>query len=1137
MARFALVGLAVLIILSLAALLVATQLANRAAVCDRAAAYVAGTLGAEVKCDSVRLAFFPLPHAAVDDVRFSLPGRVEAKVASVSVRPNWMALLRGRLQIAQIRVRSPDVVVYRARSTIPSPVSGPVNPAEEIHSALGSLLGAASTLAGSLVADAVLLVSDGRAELRVENGPVLSWKEIQAQISLPPHRLDVALQAASDLWEHISVEASLDAAAVQGSGHVEMSGLRLPPVMTALGVSDLRLDAPNLNVNAEFVLQSSPTLSLLRVNASAPTLKMNRGSEDVVVRDLHLVATATVGGETTDVRLETLAFDGPRVQLSGRASLAPDAVEVELRGVDLDVESVRDATMRAAGDVRLVRNIFSVLRSGTAPEITFRSRAPSFGGLGQDDAYVIAGRLVGGQVHVPGVELELSHVDGNATVAHDILVGEQVSAQLGRSRAMEGRLRLGLGSGEHPLSVETRLEADAAEIATFLGRTVKNESFQREFARVRNVTGALIGRLLVEGTTKQPTVTAETSSFDLTGNLQGIAAPLQLKGGLFRFDPTGISLREVTLAAGSSELTNITMRIPRSQRAPSFEATAGTSRIVLNEAYSWLASAQWLPRSPWCPKAVNGTVSLKSARVTGPLAKPADWQIKVRGAVRDFTIDLPKWQARIAREYPVSLSDLGLTYDTRSGVSLVTQVSAPGQTSGAIDLTWNGERLHIKHLRVQDRESDASLALLFTTGNAELSFQGKLRKGTVDRLIQHDFDVRSIDGDLSARIPLDQPERALLEGRLEVSDVTLPIARSEILRVPHAAFRAADGLIWLNAVLGLGSDSVNLTGQVSQSRDAVAADLDLTAEHIHWNEIEPFLRRDDKSEELPEKDARKPRLRGTIRIAAGAFTFGRFTWHGVRGVADVAEHKFTLSVADATVCGIATPGTITADPNDLTLDFRPVAKEQSLGTLISCMGIEREFATGQYNLNGDFAARGAPSNLMQSVRGQFEFTAAKGRIHGMGLTARLLSVLSVATGSVRSLPNISKEGLPYDRIMIKADVKGSKLRIQQAILDGPSVTWAAEGSADLTARTLDLTFLLAPLTTADTALARIPVLGFLLGGNLVTFPVRVTGQFGNPTINPLSPSAVGQSLLRTMTRTLELPRVVIQPFLPKAEKE
>jgi len=46
-------------------------------------------------------------------------------------------------------------------------------------------------------------------------------------------------------------------------------------------------------------------------------------------------------------------------------------------------------------------------------------------------------------------------------------------------------------------------------------------------------------------------------------------------------------------------------------------------------------------------------------------------------------------------------------------------------------------------------------------------------------------------------------------------------------------------------------------------------------------------------------------------------------------------------------------------------------------------------------------------------------------------------------------------------------------------------------------------------------------------------PVKVSGDFANPSVTPLSPSAVGKSLLNMMTRTLKLPMKVIEPAMSK----
>jgi hypothetical protein len=110
------------------------------------------------------------------------------------------------------------------------------------------------------------------------------------------------------------------------------------------------------------------------------------------------------------------------------------------------------------------------------------------------------------------------------------------------------------------------------------------------------------------------------------------------------------------------------------------------------------------------------------------------------------------------------------------------------------------------------------------------------------------------------------------------------------------------------------------------------------------------------------------------------------------------------------------------------------------------------------------------------------------------------------------------------------------LLLKEATLDGPSVKWAAEGLVDLPAGSLDIILLVAPLTTVDAVVSRIPILSGVLGGSLVSIPVKVSGDFADPKITPLPPSAVGKGLLNVVTRTLRLPMKVIQPLLSDEPK-
>ena len=61
---------------------------------------------------------------------------------------------------------------------------------------------------------------------------------------------------------------------------------------------------------------------------------------------------------------------------------------------------------------------------------------------------------------------------------------------------------------------------------------------------------------------------------------------------------------------------------------------------------------------------------------------------------------------------------------------------------------------------------------------------------------------------------------------------------------------------------------------------------------------------------------------------------------------------------------------------------------------------------------------------------------------------------------------------------------------------------------------------------------KIPVLGYILGGTLVSIPVAVRGDFDDPKVTPLEPAAVGKGLLGIVERTFKAPAHIISPILP-----
>jgi hypothetical protein len=99
-------------------------------------------------------------------------------------------------------------------------------------------------------------------------------------------------------------------------------------------------------------------------------------------------------------------------------------------------------------------------------------------------------------------------------------------------------------------------------------------------------------------------------------------------------------------------------------------------------------------------------------------------------------------------------------------------------------------------------------------------------------------------------------------------------------------------------------------------------------------------------------------------------------------------------------------------------------------------------------------------------------------------------------------------------------------------MDAPSMGIAATGEVDFIRREEDLKVLVSPFGTVDAVVRNIPILGYILGGTLVSIPVAVRGDIDDPKVTPLDPAGVGEGLLGIVERTFKAPAHIISPILP-----
>ena len=118
---------------------------------------------------------------------------------------------------------------------------------------------------------------------------------------------------------------------------------------------------------------------------------------------------------------------------------------------------VRAKLLSFAGDDPLIAAIFGIVRGGTLKSFSFASSGSAPGELGLLERMTIRAAVEGAKVRIPGPDLDLADVDADVALEGGALSAEHAAARVGKSRASDGRLLLGLAKGDGRLRVEAQV--------------------------------------------------------------------------------------------------------------------------------------------------------------------------------------------------------------------------------------------------------------------------------------------------------------------------------------------------------------------------------------------------------------------------------------------------------------------------------------------------------------------------------------------------------------------------------------------------------------------------------------------------------------------------------------------------------
>ncbi len=936
---------------------------------------------------------------------------------------------------------------------------------------------------------------------------------------------------------------------------VRFSGtVREEPGKTAVSIRELAVGSPKLDLAGRLLL-----------DRAAPRVEIEAGVRNADLSSLRDVALGLAG----DVPAVQRIFDvvrGGRVPSGAVRISAGSARElgrpenivasarvadgsVHVPGVDLDLAS-------AAGDVSFARGILEGRRlSARLGNSLGRDGSLTLGLAGTRRVFRLDTKVHADLSELPPL---LSRLIRTGTF-HDELAGvEEVRGEA------DGRLVL----GDDTTSVRARVEVTEMRlsgrykrlpfpVAISGGRFV----YDGEAISLDEVAGT-VGGSSATGLAARLRLGAEPSIEELSGNLSLDLG--ELYPWLASLKEEGYPLDRIEKLEGRATLSLARLRGPlrgpgKWDYAASGEVrnlaavTADVPGDVTVEDGKFRAAPDSLSFTDVRGRLLDAALSV-SGSLRGPAGGVRRYDLSLAGSVGPDAADWVSDLVRLPREFrvrpPVSLSGARLSRADDGATSFSGTLAFPEGPVVALSLRKDAGGLAIDNLAVRDAESDATMGVRLRRKSLSAEFAGMLSHGTVGRILPGSPVRRGwVRGKFEADVRLDQPALSTARGVLDGRDLLIPLPGREPLAIETVSLQARGNTVRIGPSSAAWMDQrFSVSGDLRFVEGGARLDLDLASDNVDVDKVlaglapEKSTRPPGEAPAGPEAGAPGGRVydfpvSGSLRLKAERLQWGRFAWSPFSAGIALSPARVIVSVSDAALCGIATPGTLSFARGDVAVDFDLAAANEEIGPALVCLTGKRYGATGRFTFRGHVAGRGAPAAIARSLAGDFEFDAAKGRIHRFNLLSKILAVVNVTEVFRGRVPDLGAGGFAYNSIRAGGTLENGKIQLKRrARVDGASMGILARGSVDVLDGNVDMVALVAPLRTIDAIIRKIPVVRYILRGSLVSIPVAIRGNVDDPEITVLPASEVGTEMLNLLERILKSPVKIIEPVIGGPQK-
>ncbi|MGD9731731.1 MAG: AsmA-like C-terminal domain-containing protein [Desulfamplus sp.] len=859
-----------------------------------------------------------------------------------------------------------------------------------------------------------------------------------------------------------------------------------------------------------------------------------------------------------------------------------ETTELMFDGKDVDINTVRPVALGFLPNNKVAEKIFQILYRGLAKNIrvVFKSsstKSYSDNNSGKPKSYlendtlfsensikklfnplkmVITGDIKNGTINIPATKLTATETDALVSVKDGVLHTKIAKGFIDQSTVDNGTLDVNLVNPVHNFSGEFDITADLTHLNGVLQELLSNRDICNELALLHDIEGSTKGTLKLEGgRNRKLSVVVTTDNINLKGLYTRLPEKFSITNGKFDYNNKIISIKNINGTIGDSIFSNFAASLTLDKQHL-LKIDSGVADIAVEKALPWFISSFKTDLSSILPiiRSSKGNIALKEISFKGALNNPKQWDYLFEGICNSMNDDMSDIKADFI--ISPSFSRIYIENALVKNTDIISDFTGQLMKNGLIKKEIFDQVKLLSDIKTPftikdiyfDKKEKFKGKLIFNN-NMALSLSRDTAKATNSRTYQYQVKILK-NGVESATILFNQKEIKIDKNRFK--DISL---KDDLSDNSDIKFTGSINTKDIEEILNPLSKSYKSLIDITDGKDITIESLKPDNYTVTIDELDlDFILAKQKLISVPlasalkEKSFKKDSSPIFLTINSDKFTDKKIIIVPFSAQIVINGKDKNIRIDNMQMCNVngAIELNIKEDYTDFSLSLYDDNKD--IEPVIGCF-YKKRLMKGNYSLRASLYAKGSSSNsnidghqnvientqssnvnisniksiIKNNLEGRVEMTSDGGRIFRLTLLSRILSVLNVLKLIEGELPDIEQNGFAFTSINLIADVEKSRILLKQAVINGIDMTLIFTGWIDIFTREIDLICLVAPLKTADRIIGKIPIINTMLGGRLISIPVKATGTLNSPEVTVINPSEMGKGFLNTIVDILTTP--------------